>query len=84
MKNIKRYANYLICMTSTVKGGQKMEDFGAFVRNELKKRGVSQRTMAKDLNISAPYLSDILNNHRDAPTQKQRIFNYLNSKHIKC
>ncbi|NKR47313.1 hypothetical protein GS506_26185 [Rhodococcus hoagii] len=39
--------------------------------------------MAKELNISAPYLSDILNNHRDAPTQKQRIFNYLNSKHIK-
>lgn len=61
----------------------KMEDFGAFVRSELKKREVSQRTMAKDLNISAPYLSDILNNHRDAPTQKQRIFNYLNSKHIK-
>lgn len=60
-----------------------MEDFGAFVRSELKKREVSQRTMAKDLNISAPYLSDILNNRRDAPTQKQRIFNYLNSKHIK-
>lgn len=61
-----------------------MEDFGALVRSELEKREISQRTMAKELNISAPYLSDILNNHRDAPTQKQRIFNYLNSKHIKC
>ncbi|MDW4049088.1 helix-turn-helix transcriptional regulator [Staphylococcus saprophyticus] len=60
-----------------------MEDFGALVRSELEKREISQRTMAKELNISAPYLSDILNNHRDAPTQKQRIFNYLNSKHIK-
>lgn len=37
MENVKRYANYLIYMTSTVKGGQKMEDFGAFVRSELKK-----------------------------------------------
>lgn len=60
-----------------------MEDFGALVRSELEKREISQRTMAKELNISAPYLSDILNNHRDAPTQKQRIFNYLNSKPIK-
>lgn len=60
-----------------------MEDFGALVRSELEKREISQRTMAKELNISAPYLSDILNNHREAPTQKQRIFNYLNSKHIK-
>jgi transcriptional regulator with XRE-family HTH domain len=60
-----------------------MEDFGAFVRSELEKREISQRTMAKDLNISAPYLSDILNNHRDAPTQKQRIFDYLNSNPIK-
>lgn len=60
-----------------------MEDFGAFVRRELEKREVSQRTMAKDLNISAPYLSDILNNHRNAPVQKQKIFNYLNSKPVK-
>lgn len=60
-----------------------MADFGALVRSELEKREISQRTMAKDLNISAPYLSDILNNHRDAPVQKQRIFNYLNSKPIK-
>lgn len=66
-----------------VKGGWKMEDFGALVRRELEKREISQRTMAKDLGISAPYLSDILNNHRDAPTQKQRIFNYLNSIPIK-
>ncbi|UUY79096.1 helix-turn-helix transcriptional regulator [Staphylococcus saprophyticus] len=60
-----------------------MEDFGAFVRRELEKREISQRTMAKDLNISAPYLSDILNNHRNAPVQKQKIFNYLNSKPVK-
>lgn len=60
-----------------------MEDFGAFVRRELEKREVSQKTMAKDLNISAPYLSDILNNHRNAPVQKQKIFNYLNSKPVK-
>ncbi|MCE5000957.1 helix-turn-helix domain-containing protein [Staphylococcus pseudoxylosus] len=60
-----------------------MEDFGAFVRSELEKREISQRALAKDLKISAPYLSDILNNHRDAPTQKQKIFDYLNNKPIK-
>lgn len=73
----------MIKISQITKGGRKMEDFGALVRSELEKREISQRTMAKDLNISAPYLSDILNNHRDAPTQKQRIFNYLNSKPIK-
>lgn len=73
----------MIKISQITKGGRKMEDFGALVRSELEKREISQRTMAKDLNISAPYLSDILNNHRDAPIQKQRIFNYLNSKPIK-
>lgn len=57
-----------------------MEDFGAHVRCELKKRNISQRQLARDLNISAPYLSDLLNNHRDAPQQKYRILMYLNKQ----
>lgn len=55
-----------------------MENFGAHVRCELEKRKISQRQLARDLKISAPYLSDILNNHRDAPQQKYRILMYLN------
>lgn len=54
-----------------------MEDFGAHVRSELEKRNISQRELAKDLDISAPYLSDILNNHRNAPLQKRKILTYL-------
>lgn len=57
-----------------------MEDFGAHVRRELEKRCISQRQLAEDLNISAPYLSDIINNRRDAPQQKYRILMYLNKK----
>lgn len=54
-----------------------MEDFGADVRCELEKRNISQRELARDLNISAPYLSDILNSHRNAPLQKRKILAYL-------
>lgn len=57
-----------------------MEDFGAHVRRELKRRKISQRQLARDLNISAPYLGDILNEYRDAPHQKYRILMYLNKK----
>ena len=60
-----------------------MRDFENLVRKELKKRDVSQQQLAWELGISAPYLSDILNNRREAPKQRDRILEYLNKKPIK-
>lgn len=57
-----------------------MLSFEKSVQAELKRRGMSQRSLAKELNISAPYLNDILNNRRHAPDQKKRIKYYLFKK----
>lgn len=54
-----------------------MLSFEKAVQAELRKRDMTQRKLAKELNISAPYLNDILNNRRHAPDQKKRIKEYL-------
>lgn len=61
-----------------------MEDFGSFVRTELARRNIQQKELARELNISTPYLSDILNNHRNAPTQKHKILTFLQEKPTKA
>lgn len=53
------------------------QDLGALVRSELFKRKMSQKELAKMLDISSPYLSDIINGRRGGPKAQKHI------KHIR-
>lgn len=57
-----------------------MENFGSIVTEQLEDRGITQKELAREIGISAPYLNDILNNRRQAPAQKERIKAYLANK----
>lgn len=47
--------------------------FGVRVRNELWKRNMKAKDLARMLSISEAYLSDILNGKREGEEQKKRI-----------
>lgn len=53
------------------------QELGARVRSELFKRKISQKKLAEMLDISGPYLSDIINGRKDGPKAQEHI------KHIK-
>ncbi|WP_368900568.1 helix-turn-helix domain-containing protein [Oceanobacillus oncorhynchi] len=53
------------------------EDLSIRVRNELYKRKMKHAELAQMLEISAPYLSDILNGKRTGPRAQEHV------KHIK-
>lgn len=62
-----------------------LENFGGYVKTELKKRNMSQKDLAQQLDISTAYLSDILNDRREAPEQRYKIYMYLRkTKLTKC
>lgn len=54
------------------------ETFEVRVRNELLKRKMKAYQLAKMLDISEAYLSDILRGKRDAPEQRKKIAYILN------
>ncbi len=53
------------------------EDLSIKVRNELYKKKMKHRDLADLLEISGPYLSDILNGKRNGPKAQEHI------KHIR-
>lgn len=63
-----------------------MGEFGIFISNKRKEKGISLRMMAKDLNISISYLSDLEQGNKMPPNssnEKYRdliinIIDYLN------
>ncbi|WP_305751862.1 helix-turn-helix domain-containing protein [Mammaliicoccus sciuri] len=55
-------------------------EFGLKVRTELLKRNMTNKELAKMLEISNAYLSDILRGRRDAFEQKKRIAKILDIK----
>lgn len=58
-------------------------DFGTKVKVELAKRNMNLTDLAKQLNISSPYLSDIIYGRRKAIKQKEIIKKVLNIKEEK-
>jgi len=63
-----------------------MGEFGNYISNKRKEKNITLRTMAKDLNISVSYLSDLEQGHKMPPnssTERYKdlinsIMNYLN------
>lgn len=55
-------------------------NFGIKVKVELAKRNMNMADLAKLLEISQPYLSDIVYGRRKATDQKERIKKILNIK----
>lgn len=53
------------------------QELGIKVRSELFKRKMSQKELAEILEISSPYLSDIINGRRGGPKAQEHI------KHIR-
>jgi transcriptional regulator with XRE-family HTH domain len=52
--------------------------FGSYIRNERILKKISQRDLAKQLGISAPYLNDIEKNKRFAPrTELVRVISHI-------
>ena len=58
-------------------------DFGLKVKVELAKRNMNMTDLAKQLNISSPYLSDIIYGRRKASKQKDLIKKVLDIKEEK-
>lgn len=56
----------------------RFENFEIRVRNELWKRNMKAKELAKELGISEAYLSDILKGKREAEEQRKRIVYILN------
>ena len=55
------------------------QDFGTFLANKRKEKGLTMREFASRLDITAPYLSDIEKGRRAAPENKlTEIANILN------
>ena len=55
-------------------------DFGVKVKVKLAERNMTMTKLAKILDISQPYLSDILHGRRKAENQKERICAALDIK----
>ena len=60
-----------------------MGEFGNYISNRRKEKGISLRTMAKDLNISISYLSDLEQGNKMPPnssntTYKNLIYDMMN------
>ena len=57
-----------------------MTPFGEKIRQLRKEKGVTQKQMAKDLGVSAAYLSALEHGHRGIPSWQflQRIIGYFN------
>lgn len=57
-----------------------MTPFGRRVRELRKERGITQKQMAAELNVSAPYLSALEKGDRGAPNWQfvQRVIGYFN------
>lgn len=63
-----------------------MGEFGNFISNKRKEKGISLRMMAKDLNISISYLSDLEQGNKMPPNSSNekyrdliiKIIDYLN------
>ncbi|MFA1819041.1 helix-turn-helix domain-containing protein [Virgibacillus oceani] len=53
------------------------QDLSIRVRNELYKKKMKHSELAEMLNISSPYLSDILNGKRNGPKAQEHV------KHIR-
>lgn len=49
------------------------QDLSIKIRNELYKRKIKQADLAKELNISQAYLSDILSGKRDGDKARERV-----------
>jgi len=58
-------------------------EFGIKVKVELAKRNMNISDLARELNISQPYLSDIIYGRRKADKQKEIIKKTLNIKEEK-
>lgn len=67
-----------------------MGEFGKFISSKRKEKGVSLRVMAKDLNISISYLSDLEQGNKMPPNSSQEkyrdliinIINYLDMNEL--
>ena len=60
-----------------------MGEFGKYISDKRKEKGISLRTMAKDLNISVSYLSDLEQGNKMPPNSsndkyKDLIINIMN------
>jgi transcriptional regulator with XRE-family HTH domain len=56
--------------------------WAAEVIKQLKLKGINQKDLAKELGLSAQYISNILCGNVNAPKIKQRIIDYL-AKEVK-
>lgn len=54
-----------------------MGDFGNFISTKRKENGISLRTMAKDLNISISYLSDLEQGNKMPPNSSNEKYRDL-------
>ena len=48
-----------------------MGEFGKYISNKRKEKGISLRTMAKDLDISISYLSDLEQGNKMPPNSSK-------------
>lgn len=60
-----------------------MGEFGKFILNKRKEKGVSLRVMAKELNISISYLSDLEQGNKLPPNSSNERYKELISNIIK-
>lgn len=59
---------------------QNYSDFGVEVRGTMLKKGITMTALAKELDISVTYLSDILRGTRKGKKQRERIVQALEMK----
>ncbi|MCC2250532.1 helix-turn-helix domain-containing protein [Virgibacillus sp. AGTR] len=52
-------------------------DLAAKVKSEMYKQNITQKWLAKELGVSSPYVSDIINGRRTGPKAQQHV------KHIR-
>lgn len=60
-----------------------MGEFGSYILKKRKEKSISLRTMAKDLNISVSYLSDLENGFKMPPNSSNENYKDLIVKIIK-
>jgi hypothetical protein len=64
--------------------GQRMQAFnGAILRYWRERAGIDQRTLARTLGVSGPYLSDLERNRRACPEDIRDAYKRLRTKRAK-
>ena len=59
---------------------EKYSDLGKLISDELDRRGATRMSLAREVGISFPYLTDIMQGHRPNSPQIPKILKFLNIK----